>query len=66
MFKRSSSRGGKARLSRAGPKERACKEQAGQEQVDPGNFGKETSPVRERMTKDMQETPPEERIKPGR
>ena len=34
--------------------------------ADPAEFGKETSPVRERMAKAIKETSPEERIKKGR
>src|SRR5690349_21164978 len=33
--------------------------------ADPGEFGKTTSPVRERMAREIKETPPEERIKRG-
>ncbi|HVX83593.1 MAG TPA: hypothetical protein VH253_02130 [Phycisphaerae bacterium] len=30
------------------------------------DFGKKTTPVRERMAKEIKETPPEERLKRGR
>jgi NAD(P)-dependent dehydrogenase (short-subunit alcohol dehydrogenase family) len=34
--------------------------------ANPADFGKKTSPVRERMAKAIKETPPEERLKKGR
>lgn len=36
------------------------------ESANPGDFGKKTTPVRERMAKAIKETPPEERLKRGR
>ena len=34
--------------------------------ADPGEFEKTTSPLRERMARELKETPPEERLKRGR
>jgi hypothetical protein len=34
--------------------------------ADPAEFEKNTTPVRERMARDIKETPPEERLKHGR
>lgn len=34
--------------------------------ANPSDFDKKTSPVRERMAKDIKETPPDERLKKGR
>ena len=46
-----------ARTRPRGPRETAC---------NPAEFDKKTSPVRERMARDLQEMSPEERIKRGR
>jgi hypothetical protein len=34
--------------------------------ANPEEFGKKTSPVRERLARDVKEMPPEERLKQGR
>ncbi len=34
--------------------------------ANPADFGKTTTPVRERMAEEIKDTPPEERLKKGR
>jgi len=51
---------------RAPAAKRQAKPSVRQTPANPEEFGKKTTPVRERMARDIVETPPEERIKRGR
>jgi hypothetical protein len=50
----------------SGTTKRATKTSVRQTAANPEDFGKSTSPVRERMAQDLAKTPPEERLKRGR
>jgi hypothetical protein len=64
MFKRAS-KGDSVRRSKSRSKERMDEKPAGELEVDPANFGKKASPVRDRMEQELRGKLRGERTKPG-